>query len=213
MIARRLPLILYLAVFALLFTAVAASAQDFGTEYEGLIEEFTTSLDDSASVEGLVDRADELYKRVRQHRRDNRDDLPEEESDRLRDLYQEIRSFKAVTRVVGQVHNAADVSIEGFDEVNGRLGLEPQVLQTLESGVELVRIDVNSFGSLLLRNSTKTTFGVTYTVNDPERPGGVGSASCESYSVMSGLFNTRDREIEGLEITIATRGLQVTDCD
>ena len=66
---------------------------------------------------------------------------------------------------------------------------------------------------MLLRNPTGTTFAVTYRVNDPERPGGVGSAACESYSVMSGLFNTRDREVEGLAFTINAHDVRVSRCD
>ena len=93
------------------------------------------------------------------------------------------------------------------------LGLEPVVLQTTESGVELVQIDVGSFRSLLLRNPTTTTFTLVYGVNDPGRPGGVGSAFCEAYSVMSGLFNSRDAELEGLEFIIEARPAPVRGCD
>lgn len=212
MITRRLSLTLFPVVLALLLTGGAA-AQDFNAEFKGLISAFAGSLGDTAEAEALMEEADMLYDRIRQHRRDNRDALSEEELDRLRDLSREVRSFEAVTRVVGQLHNAADVSIEGFDLVKDRLGLEPQLLQTFESGVELVRIDVGPFGSLLLRNPSKTTFAVTYSVNDPERPGGVGSASCESYSVMSGLFNSRDREIDELAFTLDTRETPAERCD
>jgi len=50
-------------------------------------------------------------------------------------------------------------------------------------------------------------------VNDPERPGGLGNAFCENYSVMSGLFNSRDRDLTGLEFTIEARDTRVGGCD
>ncbi len=213
MSARPLSFILLSLTFAPLLWGSAAFAQGFEAKYARLIEEFDGSLDNTASLEALVDQADALYKRIRQYRRDSRDDLSQEELDRLRDLYGEVRQFKSVTRTVGQLSNGAKARIESFDAVREQLGLEPRVLQALESGLELVRIDVGSFGSLLLLNPTKTTFTVMYGVNDPERPGGIGNAACESYSVMSGLFNSRDREIEEIEFTIEVRDTRVGGCD
>jgi len=213
MIRRFVPAIFIPVIGVFLLTSVSAAAEDFVVEYEELIEKFGDSLADSTAAEAQVERADALYERIRQHRRDKRDDLSKAELDRLRDLFREVRNFKAVARVAGQVHNAAYVSIEGFDSANERLGLEPRVLQTHKSGLELVRIDVGEFASLLLRNPTKTTFTAMYGVNDKERPGGVGSATCESYSVMSGLFNSRDREIEGLEFTIEAHDTGIGSCD
>lgn len=193
-------------VFAALVLACAASdapgGQDWEEEYEALITDFRSSPEDTTALEAIREQADSLSDRVRRHRLDNRDQLAEAEFDRLRDLEYEVGDFRKVVRVVGQLSNSADIEIEEFDTVNRRLGLEPRVLQTLDSGVELVRIDIGSFGSMLLRNSTTTTFLVDYETNDPERPGGIGSAICESYSVMSGLFNTRDRELEGLELNL-----------
>lgn len=213
MLGRRVLAFSPVFVLTLLLAGAEASAQDFEAEYAGLIAEFASSLQDTTAAESLADRADALYDRIRQHRRDNRDELSREERDRLGDLSGEVRSFRAATRVVGQLHNAADMDIESFDRVRERLGLEPRVLQTEDSGVELVRIDVGSFSSILLRNPTKTTFTMTYGVNDPESPGGVGSAVCEKYSVMSGLFNSRDREIEGLEFIINARPMRAAGCD
>ncbi len=210
---RLTSAVLFLLFGVLLLVGAPASAEDFEAEYEGLIKQFATSLPDSAAVEGQVDDADDLYDRIRAYRKEKRDDLSEEELDRLRDLSREVRRFKGVARVVGQIHNAADTSIEGFDLVNGRLGLEPEVILTHESGLELVRIDVDKFTSILFRNPTQVTFSVTYSVNDPERPGGVGSAFCEKYSVLSGLFNSRDRELEGLEFTIQVRESEAGGCD
>jgi len=203
-----------LIVFGLLVPAGDASTQGFEAEYESLVGGFSASLDDETAVGRLVEEAGDLTDRIRAYRRDNRDSLSDEELDRLRDLANEVRAFESVTRVVGQIHNAADVSIESFEAVRERLGLQPQVLLTHESGLELIRIDVGSFVSLLLRNPTQTTFSASYGVNDPERPGGVGSAFCEKYSVMSGLFNSRDRELEGLEfITIGAQPSRAGRCD
>jgi hypothetical protein len=213
MIAPLHSLFILLLAFAPLLGGSAASAQGFEAEYLRLIDEFAGSLGETTSVEALADRADALYDRIRQYRRESRGDLSKEELDRLRKLYREVLRFKTVTRTVGQVSNVAHASIEGFDAVKDRLGLEPRVLQRLESGLELVRIDVGSFGSILLRNPTKTTFTVTYGVNDPQRPGGIGNAACESFSVMSGLFNSRDREIEDIEFTIQARDTRVSGCD
>jgi hypothetical protein len=212
MTLRRLSLVLGLAGVPLLWGS-AASAQDFAAEYVELIEDFAGSLYDTTSVEALVDRADALYDRIRQHRRDSRDELSEEDLDGLRDLSVEVQQLEGVARAVGQLSNASRVSIESFDAVAERLGLEPQVLLTVEPGLELVRIDVGSFGSVLIRNPNKTTFTVMTGVNDPERPGGIGNAACESYSVMSGLFNSRDREIEELEFTVSARDTGVGSCD
>ena len=211
---RRMSLVA--GSFALLHFILSvdpASSQGFDSEYADLRGGFSRALSNEAAVEALVDKAGDLYDRIRQHRRDNRDSLSDEERDRLRDLAGEVRAFEAVSRVVGQIHNAADVDIESFDEVKDKLGLRPEVLMTHDSGVELVRVEVGSFISWLLRNPTATTFSITYTVNDPERPGGVGSAFCESYSVMSGLFNSRDRDLEGLEITYETRPSRAGSCD
>jgi len=213
MIIRRRSAILLPVALALLLAPAPASPQDFEAEYGTLVDEFAGSLANASAAEALLDRADALRDRIRQHRRDNRADLSREELDRLSDLAEEVLRFGAVTRVVGQVHNAADASIEGFDAVKSRLGLEPRVIQTFGSGLELVRIEVGTFVSLLLRNPTKTTFTITYGVNDPERPGGVGSAACERYSVMSGLFNSRDRDIDGLEFTVEARPAPVGNCD
>lgn len=187
--------------------------QDFDAEYETLIEEFRAATPDTVALEALVDRADALSDRIRDYRRDNRDDLPEDEYDRLRDLGYEVGDFERVIRVVGQLSNSADVEIEDFDAVNRRLGLEPRVLRTLDDGVELVRVDVGSFGSMLLRNPTKSTLIVNYTTNDSERPGGTGSAACESYSVMSGLFNSRDRDIESIELEFRLSDPGIGGCD
>ncbi len=205
---------------AVLFTAVIllASADDawsqgFESEYGDLVSAFSGSLGDASVVEALVEKADDLYDRIRQHRRDNRDSLSDEERDQLSEFSREVRAFKSAGRVVGQIHNAADIGVESFDRVKERLGLAPEVLQTHESGVELVQVKVGSFVSLLLRNPTKTTFSITYSVNDPERPGGVGSARCEAYSVMSGLFNSRDRQLDGLELTFETRPNRAGSCD
>jgi hypothetical protein len=204
-----LPLI----IICLHASSDAALGQVFESEYEDLLTEFPRSLSDEAAVEVLVDQADVLYDRIRQHRRDNRDSLSDEERDELSELADEVRAFRGVARVVGQLHNAADVSIESFDTVRERLGLQPQAVLAHESGVELIRIEVDSFVSLLLYNPTPTTFSVMYGVNDPERPGGVGSAACEKYSVMSGLFNSRDRELEGLEFTLEIRANTAGRCD
>ena len=212
MTSHRLTAVLIFVAASLLGGATEISAQDFESEYELLLAEFASSLSDETAATALMDGADGLYKRIRQHRRDNRDELSQEELDRLRDLYKEVRDFKGVVRVVGQLHNAADQDIEGFELVAARLGLQHRVLQTLESGLQLVRIDVGVFGSILLLNPTSKTFTVSYGVNDPKRPGGVGSAACESYSVMSGRFNSRDREIEGLEFTINARIAPVSGC-
>ena len=204
--AVSLPLI---AVFA--FGAIVA--QDFDAEYRGMLEEFSDALPDTVAAEALIEQADALYDNVRQHRRDNRDSLSDEELDRLLELSREVRSFESVTRVVGQTHNAAETSFESFDRVSEQLGLEAQVLQTHESGLELVQFEIGGFVSLLLRNPTKTTYAISYGVNDPERPGGVGSAACESYSVLSGLFNSRDRELEGLEFTFDARATRAGSCN
>jgi len=198
---------------AVLVASVPVSAEDFEAEYDELIEQFGASLPDSAAAEAQVDRADDLYDRIRQHRRDHREDLSKAELDRLKDLSVEVRRFRGVARVVGQVSNGAHTSIDAFEAVQERLGLEPQVILTHESGLELVRIDVDEFGSILIRNPTKMTVTVMYGVNDPERPGGVGNAACESYSVMSGLFNSRDREIEDVEFTIRVRDTGTGNCD
>jgi len=214
MIRRFLSTIFPLVVICLHASADAASGQGFEAEYESLVADFSSSLSNEAAVEALVEQADELYDRIRQHRRESRDSLSDEERDGLSNLSDEVRAFQGVTRVVGQLSNAADVSVESFDAVRERLGLEPQVLHTHESGVELVRIEVDSFVSLLLHNPTATTFSVMYGVNDPERPGGVGSAFCENYSVMSGLFNSRDRDdLDGLEFTLETRASRAGRCD
>lgn len=111
-----------------------------------------------AALEAIEEQADSLSDRIRRHRLDNRDQLAEAEFDRLRDLEYEVGDFGDVVRVVGQLSNSADIEIEEFDAVNRRLGLEPRVLRALDSGVELVRIDIGSFGSMLLRNPTTTTF-------------------------------------------------------
>ena len=132
------------------------------------------------------------------------------EYDRLRDLYKEVRGLKSVTRVVGQIRNTSYVSIETFDQVNARLGLEPRVLQSFDSGLELVRIDVGDYGSLLFRNPTKTTYSAIYRVSGAEEAGGAGSAACESYSVLSGKFNSRDRGIDDREFEVSTQDVGVT---
>lgn len=203
---HRLPTSLPALVIATLILGCAANdargAQDWEGEYEALITDFRSSLADPTALEAVRSQADSLRDRIRRQRLDNRDQLAEEEFDRLQDLEYEVRDLRGLVRVVGQLGNSADIEIEEFDTVNRRLGLEPRVIETLDSGVELVRIDIGSFGSLLLRNPTATTFLVDYETNDPERPVGIGSATCESYSVMSGLFNTRDRELEGLELTV-----------
>lgn len=188
-------------------------SQDFDAEYQALLGSFAGALSEESSVESLMEQAAELRDRIRQHRRDHRDDLTDGERDALADLADEVRALRSVSRVVGQVHNAAEVSIESFEAVKGRLDLAPQVLLTHESGVQLVELRVGGFVSLLLHNPTATTFSVTYGVNDPERPGGVGSAACESYSVMSGLFNSRDRDLDGLEFTLDTRPNRAGGCD
>ena len=213
MTGRALSTALPLMLVALHASPGTALAQGFDAEFEALVAEFPRSLPDEAAVESLVERAGELRDRIRQHRRDNRDSLSDEALDELSDLSDEVRAFRSVSRVVGQLHNAADVDVESFDAVRERLGLRPQVLLTHQSGVELVRIEVDSFVSLLLHNPTATTFSVSYGVNDPERPGGVGSAGCEKYSVMSGLFNSRDRDLEGLEFTLDTRANTAGRCD
>ena len=213
MIRRVLSTTLPLVVVGLLASADAVLGQEFEAEFERLVADFPGSLSSEAAAEALVEQADDLYDRIRRHRRDNRDSLPDEERNELSDLADEVRALQWVTRVVGQLHNAADVSIESFDAVRERLGLEPQVLLAHESGVELVRIEVDSFVSLLLHNPTATTFSVMYGVNDPERPGGVGSAACENYSVMSGLFNSRDRDLDGLEFTLELRANTAGRCD
>ena len=209
----RHALSVVLSVLIALLAPKAAFAQDFDAEYKKLIAQFEESVADSAAAAKLVDRADDLYDRIRQHRRDNRKSLSDAQRDQLKDLSVEVRDFKAVTRVVAQVHNAADASIEGFETVNTKLGLEPKVIQTHDSGLELVRIEVGKFVSLLLRNPTKTTFAIMYEVNDPDRPGGVGTAACESYSVLSGLFNSRDRKLEGLELKLRPRATGAGGCD
>ena len=99
-----------LVVLGLLVPAAATSAQGFEAEYESLVDRFSVSLDAEAAVDRLVEEAGDLTDRVRQHRRDNRDSLSDEELDRLRDLANEVRAFESVTRVVGQKSNAADVS-------------------------------------------------------------------------------------------------------
>ena len=188
--------------------------QDFEAQYEALVEEFPEAFPDTTTLEALADRAATLGDRIRAHRMDNRDTMSDEEWDRNREIRSELRALRSVIRVVGQLSNSADVEIENFDLVNARLGLEPQVLETHESGLELVRIDVGSFQSWLLRNPTKKTVSVNYETNDPERPGGIGSASCESYSVMSGLFNSRDRDLESIELELGyVRDLPVGGCD
>lgn len=70
------------------------------------------------------------------------------------------------------------------------------------SGLQLVRLDVGSFGSILVRNPTKTTYTLPYATNEPNSTGGIGSAACENYPALSGLYNSRDRNIENIEFTL-----------
>ncbi|TXS94177.1 hypothetical protein FV139_11305 [Parahaliea maris] len=196
-----------------LFASIAASAEDFDDEYQELIDDFRSSLDDTTALQEQVERADALHDRIRQYRRDKRGDLPKEELDQLRDFAREVRSFKSVVKVVGQLGNSADISIEAFDTVNAQLELEPVVLQQFESGLELVRIDVGGYGSLLFRNPTPTTYTVIYSAEGAEQSGGVGSADCESYSVLSGLYNSRDRAIDNLVFSVQANKVGVKACD
>ncbi|GAB3285638.1 hypothetical protein [Parahaliea aestuarii] len=196
-----------------LFTSIAAFAEDFDAEYQGLIEDFRGSLNDSTALQQQVDKADALHDRIQQYRRDKRSELPKADLDQLRDLAREVRYFKSVTKVVGQLRNSADVDIEAFDTVNAQLQLQPVVLQQFDSGLEIVRIDVDGYGSLLIRNSTPITFTVTYSAQGAEQSGGVGSANCESYSVMSGLYNSRDRAIDNLVFTVDAHKVGVKACD
>ena len=203
---------LFPALLALLLSVAASAAPDFDAEYQALLDTFPDAMVDTAAAEALVDKANELYERIRDYRRSQRSELSSEEYDRLRDLYKEVRGFRSVTRVVGQISNIAYVKIEAFDQVNARLGLEPQLLQSLDSGLELVRIDVGDYGSLLFRNPTKTTYSTIYQVSGAEEAGGVGNAACESYSVLSGKFNSRNREIEDREFEVRTQGVGVKGC-
>lgn len=211
---KRLLLTIFLSATTLFFIGIApASAGDFDGEFQALIDQFEDSLEDATKAQALEDAAGELSDRIRQFRRDQRSELSKEELDRLRDMASEVRSLKSATRVVGQTHNAAYVSIESFDRIRDRLGLEPRVLQTHESGLELVRIDAGDFVSLLFRNPTKMNMTVMYSTNDPASPGGVGSAMCESYAVMSGLYNSRDREVEVVEFSIQAQEVRTKGCD
>ncbi|MGD2071346.1 MAG: hypothetical protein PVI57_21940 [Gemmatimonadota bacterium] len=197
------PVTAFLLAFLLACGPAAhAGGQDFEAEYESLIEDFLAAVPDTAALEALDERSDSLTDRIRGYRSDHRADLSDEELDRLGDLASEVAVLDQVIRVVGQLSNSADVEIEDFDAVNRRLELEPRVLQTHESGLEIVRIDIGSFGSMLLRNPTTMTFQVDYETNDADRPYGFGSADCQSYSVMSGLFNSRDRDLENIELTL-----------
>lgn len=210
-VARRTGLLLL--TFGVLCPTHEAAGQDFQSEYEALVAAFPGALSDAAKVEALMDQADELRDRIRAHRRDARDSLSDAERGALGELADEARALRSMARVVGQTHNAADVSIESFDAVREEVVLTSEVILTHESGVELVRVTVGSFVSLLVHNPTATTFSVMYSVNDPDRPGGVGSAACERYSVMSGLFNSRDRELDELDFTLDLRGNRAGRCD
>ncbi len=211
---RALVVACVIACANLFAVSTPAAAQDYTAEYEELLEDFADSLDDEATARALVERADELYDRIRQYRSDNRKSLPKEQSDALRDLYKEVRSFKYYVRVVAQLGNTADTGIEKFEAVSKQLGLEPRVLQThAGSGLQLVRLDVGSFGSILVRNPGTTTYTLLYSTNDPKRPGGIGSAACESYSVLSGLFNSRDRDIENIEFVLQPTPISAIKCD
>jgi hypothetical protein len=190
----------------------AAGVQDYERRYEDIAADLASSVQDETALEALQDRADSLSDEIRRHRLDNRDQLDDEESDRLRALESEVGDFADVVRVVGQLSNSADVEITEFDTVNRRLKLEPEVMQTLDSDLELVRIEIGSFTSILLRNPTPATLIVDYEVNDPDRPVGTGNAACESYSVMSGLFNSRDRDLEGLQIQLQSAPTGFGDC-
>lgn len=194
-------------------TVASPPLPKFQSEFKTLLKKFEGALADEASAKALLDSADQLYDEARDYRRENRKSLSKEESSQLRDFYTEVRDFKGAVRVIGQLHNAASTDIDDLDRVISRLGLKATVMQTFSSGLELVRIDVGTFGSVLLRNPSKTNYVVVYSVNDPESSGGAGSAKCEDYSVLSGLFNSRDRRIEGLKFEVNATALSAASCD
>jgi hypothetical protein len=199
---------------AIMFWPLPASSQDFEGAYTALVDAFGDALPDASLLEDLVGRADALADQIQEHRRANRDGLSRDELNHLRDLRREVVRFESVARTVGQTSNGARVSIEGFDVVRERLGLEPRVVQTLDSGLELVRLEVGSFVSLLWRNPTKVNLTAMYGVNDPDHPGGTGNALCESYSVLAGLFNSRDRDVEAVEfLSLESREVRAGGCD
>ncbi len=196
-----------------LLSSMAALAEDFDAEYQSLIEQFRGSLNDTTALQRQVEKADALYDRIRQYRRDKRSELMKAKLDQLRDLARQVRYFKSVTRVVGQLNNRADVDIKAFDTVNARLQLQPVVHQQFDSSLELVRIDVDGYGSLLIRNPTPITFNFNYSAKGAEQSAGVGSADCKSYSVLSGLYNSRDRTIDNLVFTVDVHTVGVKACD
>lgn len=213
-LAARVAVSAFAAVVLLSCAAGDGSgAQSFEARYEEIAADLASSVQDTAALEALQDRADSLSEEIRRHRLDNRDQLDDEEYDRLRELDSEVGDFADVVRVVGQLSNSADVEIEEFDRVNRRLNLEPEIMQTLDSGLELVRIEIGSFTSILVRNPTPEILIVDYEVNDPDRPVGTGNAACESYSVMSGLFNSRDRDIESIELDFRLQDSGIGGCD
>lgn len=199
-----------LATIAATGSVHGATAQDFEAELDVLMDRFPSAVDDTTTLEALDEELDVLEDRIRDHRRANRSDLTREERDRLSELDDHVDAYQDVITVVGQLRNTANMSLEDFERVAGRLGLEPEVVHTAEPGLEVVRVDVGSFRSFLIRNTTGESHVVNYSYRTPsmERDqSGIGSSLCNTLAVFSGLLNTRDKELSGLEFT----GMRFTD--
>lgn len=187
----------YLALATLLTTA---PIQDFEAELEALIAELPAALQDEAALEALDDRAGELDDRIRAHWRGQRSSLSDAELERFRRLEDEVEAFEDVVGAVGQTSNSADVELADWELANERLGLEWEVVHSEAPGREIVRVDVGSFSSYLVRNATGESWVVDYVYTTPSGEEQLGSRSAVC-GTLTALANSRVTGVRELDLT------------